>query len=366
MNILVTGTEGYLGSLLAPLLMERGHQVTGLDTGYYKAGCLYNAKGNVPRTLAKDVRHVTLDDVRGHDAVVHMAELSNDPLGELDPDITYEINHKGTLHLASAAKTAGVKRFIYMSSCSVYGVATDGDVTEETPPNPQTAYAICKTLCERDLKTLADKNFTVCYFRNATAFGASPRQRFDLVLNNLCGLAWTTKEIKMSSDGTPWRPLVHGLDIAKAIACAIEAPREAIQNEILNIGSNHQNYRVREIAEKVGKVFPGCKVSFGTLGADNRSYRVNFDKVRRHLPEFECEWDADKGVRQFYELFRQIEFTLDQFEHRAFTRIKQLQYLIRTNQIDQDLFWTKHPTSIGRQEPLILNGIPTNHLSPVS
>jgi nucleoside-diphosphate-sugar epimerase len=339
MNILITGTEGYLGSLLAPVLMERGHEVTGLDTGYYKAGYLYNAKGNAPHTLAKDIRHVTLDDLRGFDAVVHMAELSNDPLGELDPDITYEINHKGTLHLANTAKAASVKQFIYMSSCSVYGVATNGEVTEETPPNPQTAYAICKTLCERDLRMLTDKNFTVCYLRNATAFGASPRQRFDLVLNNLCGLAWTTNEIKMSSNGTPWRPLVHGLDIAKAIACAIDAPREAIDNEVFNVGSNGQNYRVRAIAEKVSEIFPNCTLSFGAQGADNRSYRVNFDKVRRHLPEFECDWDADKGVRQLYELFEQIEFTLDQFEHRAFTRIKQLQYLIRTSQVDRKFFW---------------------------
>jgi nucleoside-diphosphate-sugar epimerase len=339
MKILITGTEGYLGALLAPFLMGRGYQVTGVDTGFYKAGYLYNAKGNTPTTIVKDIRHLTVDDLRGHDVVVHMAELSNDPLGELDPNITYEINHKGTLHLANAAKAAGVKRFIYMSSCSVYGVATNGDVTEETKPNPQTAYAICKTLCERDLRLLADRHFAVCCFRNATAFGASPRQRFDLVLNNLCGLAWTFREIKMVSDGTPWRPIVHGLDIAKAILCAIEASTDAIHNEVFNIGSNEQNYRVREIAQKVAKVFPDAKVSFGTQGADNRSYRVNFDKVRKHLPAVECEWDADKGVRQFHELFRQIDFTRDQFEHRAFTRLKQLQYLIRTSQIDQKFFW---------------------------
>jgi nucleoside-diphosphate-sugar epimerase len=340
MKILVTGTEGYLGSLLAPLLLQLGHILTGVDTGYYKDGHLYRARGDIPHTLAKDIRHVTVDDLKGHDAVVHMAELSNDPLGELNPEITYEVNHKGTLHLANTAKAAGVGRFIYMSSCSVYGVATAGDVTEETKPNPQTAYAICKTLCERDLKLLADKNFVPCYFRNATAFGAAPRQRFDLVLNNLCGLAWTTKEIKMISDGTPWRPLIHGLDIAKAISLAIEAPAEAIYNETFNIGSNTQNYRVREIAEKVAAVFPDCKLSFGSQGADNRSYRVNFDKVRRHLPQFECAWDADKGVRQFFELFKRIAMNADLFNHRGFTRLKQLQYLISTGQIDRNFFWT--------------------------
>ena len=338
MKVLVTGSEGYLGALLVPVLLEQGHDITGVDTGYYNSGCLYKANGHSATTLAKDIRQLTCDDLRGHDAVVHMAELSNDPLGELDASVTYAINHKGTIHLADCAKTAGVKRFIYMSSCSVYGIAADGEVTEETPPNPQTAYAICKTLCERDLKQLASKEFVPCYFRNATAFGTSPRQRFDILLNNLCGLAWTTKEIKMISDGTPWRPLVHGLDIAKAIACALDAPAEAIYNETFNVGANGQNYRVKEVAEKVAKVFPGCSMSFGSQ-SDNRSYRVNFDKIRKHLPEFQCDWDADKGVEQFYQLFRQIDFTLETFEYRAFTRLKQLQYLIRTGQIDKSFFW---------------------------
>ena len=340
MKILVTGSEGYLGALLAPVLLEHGHEVTGVDTGYYKSGYLYNARGDSPQTLAKDIRHLTVDDLRGYDAVVHMAELSNDPLGELNSSVTYEINHKGTMHLANIAKTAGVKRFIYMSSCSVYGVATNGEVTEETKPNPQTAYAICKTLCERDLKQLADKNFAPCYFRNATAFGASPRQRFDVLLNNLCGLAWTTREIKMISDGTPWRPLVHGLDITQAISCALDAPAEAVYDEIFNIGSNDQNYQVKEVAEKVAKVFPDCTLSFGSH-SDNRSYRVNFDKVRKHLPEFQCEWDADRGVEQFYQLFRQIDFTPQTFEYRAFTRLKQLQYLIRSGQVDNSFFWIR-------------------------
>ncbi len=339
MKILVTGTEGYLGALLAPRLLRRGFEVTGVDTGFYRSGQLYHSEGDTPRTLTRDIRRLTREDLRGHDVVVHMAELSNDPLGELSPDITYEINHKGTLHLAEVAKAAGVKRFIYMSSCSVYGVATEGDVTEASKTNPQTAYAICKTLCERDLLELASKDFAVTFFRNATAFGASPRQRFDLVLNNLCGLAWTTREIKMVSDGTPWRPLVHGLDIAKAIECAIDAPVEAIDREVFNIGSNAQNYRVREIAEKVGRIFAGCAVTFGTQGADNRSYRVNFDKIRRHLPTFECEWDADAGVQQFYTLFKQIHFTKELFELPAFTRLKQLQHLIRTGQIDAGFFW---------------------------
>jgi nucleoside-diphosphate-sugar epimerase len=340
MKILATGTEGYLGSLLVPLLLARGHEVTGVDVGYYKSGYLYHAHGDQPKTLVRDIRHLTPEDLQGHDAVVHMAELSNDPTGELAPHITYEINHKGSVRLARIAKDAGVRRFIYMSSCSVYGVAGgEVPVTEETPVNPQTAYAVCKTLCERDILAMADAGFSPVFFRNSTAFGASPRQRFDLVVNNLSGLAWTTKEIKMTSDGTPWRPLVHGLDIGKAVCCALAAPMDAIHGQILNIGSNDQNYRIREVAEIVAGCFPGCTTTFGTQGADNRSYRVSFDKLSKHLPDFFCEWDVAKGARQFYELFQRIDFTSEDFEFRPFTRLKQLQYLIRTGQIDSNFFW---------------------------
>lgn len=340
MRVLVTGTEGYLGSLLVPVLLGAGHEITGVDTGFYRSGLLYHVGGAWPRTLTRDIRELAVDDLHGHDAVVHMAELSNDPTGELVPDITYDINHRGTLRLAELARAAGIRRFVYTSSCSVYGVATgEVPVTEEAPVNPQTSYAVCKTLCERDLGAMAGDDFSPVFLRNATAFGASPRQRFDLVLNNLCGWAFTTGEIKMVSDGTPWRPLVHGLDIAKAIRCALEAPREDIHGQILNVGSNAQNYRIREIAEIVGEVFPGCQISFGTQGSDNRSYRVNFDKIHRVLPTFSCEWDARMGARQLYEIFRRIELRAEDFEQRAYTRLKQLQYLLRTGQIDQRFFW---------------------------
>lgn len=224
MKVLVTGTEGYLGSLLAPMLMQRGYDVLAVDTGFYKVGWLYNGSDRTAQTLNKDIRQLTAEDFAGVEAVVHMAELSNDPTGALAPNITYDINHKGSIHIANLAKAAGVRRFVYMSSCSVYGVATGSDVTEESSTNPQTAYAICKTLVERDVTAMADDGFSPTFLRNATAFGASPRMRFDIVLNNLSGLAWTTKEIKMTSDGTPWRPLVHGLDICKAIVCTLEAP----------------------------------------------------------------------------------------------------------------------------------------------
>ena len=339
MKILVTGTEGYLGSLLPPLLIAKGHKVIGVDTGFYKVGWLYNGTEITVKTLNKDIRNINPEDLEGVDAIVHKAELSNDPTGQLAPHITYDINHLGSVRLANLAKTMGVRRFVYMSSCSVYGIATDGDVTEESPVNPQTAYAECKTLVERDIKLLADDDFSPTFMRNATAFGASPRMRFDIVLNNLAGLAWTTKEIKMTSDGTPWRPLVHALDICKAIVCVLEAPRDIIHNQVFNVGDTQNNYRVREIAQIIAATFPDCKLTFGNNGADNRSYRVSFEKINTILPGFKCDWNAERGAQQLLNLFQQIDMTEDTFLFRGFTRLKQLEYLIRTQQLDQNFFW---------------------------
>jgi nucleoside-diphosphate-sugar epimerase len=321
--------------------MRRGHDVIGLDTGYYKDRMLYRSGDALPRTIVKDLREVGYSDLAGCDAIVHMAELSNDPAGQLAPHITYEINHKGSVHLAELARKAGVRRFVYMSSCSVYGVSGGDFVTEESPVNPQTAYGICKTLVERGLRELATAEFVPTFMRNATAYGASPRMRFDIVLNNLAGLAWTTKEIRMTSDGTPWRPIVHGLDICQAIIGVLESPLEAVANEVFNVGDTEHNYRVREIAEIVGEVFPGCSVSFGPPSPDNRSYRVSFDKIRKHIPAFKCCWDARRGARQLLDLFRRIDMTEEVFQYRAFTRLKQLEYLIRTRQIDENFFWAE-------------------------
>lgn len=341
MKVLVTGTEGYIGSLLAPMLMQYGHEVIGVDTGFYKVGWLYNGTELTAKTLNKDIRHITAEDLQGVEAVVHMAELSNDPAGQLSPTITYDINHKGSVRLASLAKAAGVRRFVYMSSCSVYGVASAGDVTEESAVNPQTAYAECKTLVEQDLKPMADDSFSPTFMRNATAFGASPRMRFDIVLNNLAGLAWTIQEIKMTSDGTPWRPLVHVLDICKAIVCSLEAPRDIVHNQVFNVGDTVQNYQVKEVAEIIAEVFQGCQLSFGDNGADNRSYRVSFEKINKTLPGFKCDWNAQRGAQQLFDLFTQIDMSADTFLFRGFTRLKQLEYLIRTQQIDKDFFWSK-------------------------
>jgi nucleoside-diphosphate-sugar epimerase len=321
--------------------MRRGYEVIGLDTGYYRERSLYRSGDALPRTIVKDLRAVEYSDLKGCDAVVHMAELSNDPAGQLAPHITYEINHKGSVHLAELARKAGVQRFVYMSSCSVYGVSGNDFVTEESPVNPQTAYGICKTLVERDLRELATAEFVPIVMRNATAYGASPRMRFDIVLNNLAGLAWTTNEIRMTSDGTPWRPIVHGLDICQAMIGVLEAPLEAVANEIFNVGDTEHNYRVREIAEIVGEVFPNCSVSFGPPSPDNRSYRVSFEKIRKHIPGFKCRWDARGGAEQLLDLFRRVDMTAEVFQYRAFTRLKQLEYLIRTKQIDDNFLWTE-------------------------
>jgi nucleoside-diphosphate-sugar epimerase len=338
MKVLVTGTEGYLGCLLGAELFRDGHEVLGLDTGFYKAGWLYNGLDKTPQTLVKDVREVRHEDLAGVDAVVHMAELSNDPLGQLSPTITYEVNHQGSIRLAKLAKEAGVERFVYMSSCSVYGVA-EGVVDETSETNPQTAYAECKALVERDLAPLAGDGFSPTMLRNATAFGASPRMRFDIVLNNLAGLAWTTGKIAMVSDGSPKRPLVHALDIAKAIRCVLVAPRDAIHRQTFNVGSNEQNYRVRDIAEVVGAAFPGAEVTFGPAGEDNRSYEVSFDKIASELPGFSCDWDAESGAAQLHRVFSAIDLDESTFTGRGHTRLKQLEYLIKTGQLDEKLFW---------------------------
>jgi len=340
MKLLVTGTDGYIGTILGPVLLEHGHEVTGLDTGYYRDGWLYHARlRKIPATLDKDIRDITEDDVRGFDAVIHLAELSNDPLGQLHPEITYRINHVGSVDLARKCKAVGVERFIYASSCSVYGTGTDEFKTEESAVNPQTAYAECKAMVERDVSALADDNFSPTFLRNATAYGASPRMRFDIVLNNLAALAWTTGEIKMTSDGMPWRPLVHVLDICKAVACVLAADRGTVHNQIFNVGDTRQNYRIKEIAEIISEVFPGCSVTFGRNDGDNRSYRVSFDKINSVLPGFECEQDARSGAEQLREIFERLKMSPEIFNSRSYTRLKQLSYLIQTEQLDDNFFW---------------------------
>jgi len=342
MRILVTGTEGYIGARLAPWLAAAGHEVRGLDTGLYRDGCLYIDPLRMPvapQTTFKDVRLVTSDDFAGVDAVVHLAELSNDPLGQNRPELTFRINHEGSVRIAQAAREAGVRRFVYASSCSVYGVGSGDFLDENAATDPQTAYAECKVRVERDLRTMADDAFSVVFLRNATAYGPSPRMRFDIVLNDLCALAHTRRLIAMISDGSPWRPIVHIEDICEAMRCAVEAPAPAVNGEIFNVGATAENYRIREIAHVVATAFPECEVSSGPPGQDNRSYRVSFEKIAHRLPGFRTRWSAAEGARELRRLFERIGFTKEDHEFRAYTRLKQIKHLQRTGQVDDDLFW---------------------------
>ena len=343
MNVLITGTEGYIGMRLACWLIALGHKVKGVDSGYYRDGTLYLdpiGMPELPHTIYKDLRTLTASDFEGFEAVVHLAELSNDPLGERRPEVTFAINHEGSVRIAQAARAAGVRRFVYASSCSVYGAALSDQVDESSPVNPQTAYAQCKTLVERDLKGMADESFSIVFLRNATAYGPSPRMRFDIVLNDLCALAWTQKRIAMISDGTPWRPVVHIEDICEAIRCALEAPGSAVNGEIFNVGSTSENYRIRDIARIVASVFPGCEVTMGPPGGDNRSYRVSFEKIAIRLPGFRARWTAEAGAMELRRLFERIEMSRPMYEFRAFTRLKQLNWLQQTGQLDGNLYWS--------------------------
>jgi len=343
-RVLVTGTQGYLGCLLAPLLIDDGHEVVGLDTGFYKNGWLCplhpaGVHGRLePPTWARDIRDVTVEDLGGFDAIVHAAELSNDPLGELIGDITFEVNHRGSVQLAERAKRAGVSRFVYMSSCSVYGVA-EGIVDETSPINPITSYAKCKALVERDLIAMADDDFSPTVLRNPTAFGASPRMRFDIVLNNLAGLAWTEHHIAVTSDGSPWRPLVHVLDVAQAVRCALRAARQTVHSLVVNVGSEENNCTVREIAEIVSAEFPGCELTFGPPSIDNRSYRAAFGKIREVLPDFHAAWDVAAGAAQLHRVFTSVAMDAETFYGRGHNRLNQIEYLLKTGQVDECLFW---------------------------
>jgi nucleoside-diphosphate-sugar epimerase len=344
-RVLLTGIDGYLGAVMAPVLASRGHEVVGLDAGFYREGRLYEAPGPAPAVITKDIRRLVPSDLHGVEAVVHLAELSNDPLGRHVPEATYAINGEGSARLARLAKAAGVRRFLYSSSCSVYGAGTGDWRTEESPAEPLTAYAACKLRTEAVLGGLADERFSPTCLRNATAYGASPRMRFDIVLNQFAGEAWTARRIVMNSDGSPWRPLVHVLDVADAFACVLDAPAAAVHNQIFNVGCDAENYRVRDIAQLVAEACPGCEVTFGPAGADGRSYRVSFAKIAAALPAFACRWTARAGAVQLLELFERIRMTRSTFEFRGFTRLAQLRHLVACGDLDEQLFWRREPAA---------------------
>jgi nucleoside-diphosphate-sugar epimerase len=336
-KVLVTGHGGYIGAVLAPFLARAGHEVTGLDTMFYDGCDLFEPEQ--VETVRADVRDVRSQDLEPYDAVVHLAALSNDPLGDLDRELTLAINFEATVELARAAREAGVKRFVFASSCSMYGAAADGEpVDENAPLKPLTAYAESKVRAEEALAQLADPDFAPVSMRNATAYGASPRLRLDIVLNNLVGWALTTGQVRILSDGTPWRPLVHIEDIARATLAVLEAPAESVSGEAFNVGAD--NYQVRELAEIVRDAVGGCELEFAGSGdPDPRSYRVDFGKLRRALPELELTWTARAGAEELVTAYRRAGLTFEEFDGARYTRLKRLRALAENGALDDELRW---------------------------
>lgn len=347
MRVLVTGHHGYIGSVAAPMLVDAGHDVTGLDTFFYE-GCDFLADAIEVPALRMDVRDVTPGILEGFDGILHLAALSNDPLGELDAELTREINLHGTVDLARAAKEAGVRRFVFASSCSMYGASgTDGLMTEDAPLRPLTAYAESKVRAEEALFELADDDFAPTFMRNATAYGASPRVRFDVVLNNLSAWAYTTGKVLIMSDGTPWRPLVHVRDIVGAAAAALVAPSERVANQAFNVGANSENYRISELAETVHETFPGCEIEYAEgAGPDPRSYRVDFSKLAETLPEAKPVWTARDGALELLEAFRVVGIESTSFD--SYTRLSRLKSLVDEGALDDALRWQRTPEPVQR------------------
>lgn len=339
MRVLVTGHKGYIGTVMVPMLQKRGHDVIGIDSDLYRNSTYGEALPEV-KEIIKDVRDVEKADIKGVEAIIHLAGLSNDMLGDLNPVITYEINHKASVRLAGMAKELGIKRFVFASSCSNYGAADDKIQDEHGILNPVTPYAISKVMVERDLSAMADDQFSPTFMRNATAYGVSPRIRFDIVLNNLTAWAYTTGHVFLKSDGTPWRPLVHIEDISLAVIAVMESPREIVHNETFNIGRNSENYQIHQLADFVQKIVPNSEIEFAAdAGPDKRNYRVNFDKYERTFPNYELTWDARLGVQQIYESYRKFNLKKDEYEGPKYKRIAQLKYLLSSGQLDEKLRW---------------------------
>jgi len=342
MRILVTGHDGYIGAVLTPMLSAAGFEVEGLDTFYYR-DCTFGEAPRWERARSRDVRDVTVRDLEGFDAIVHLAALSNDPLGDLRPELTYDINLKATIALARLAKETGVRRFLMSSSCSVYGTSNGDVATEESPLAPLTPYAISKVRAEEAISAMADASFSPVFMRNATAYGASPKLRLDLMVNNLVGWAQTAGKVRIMSDGTPWRPLVHVEDIARAFVAVLEAPADATHNQAINIGSDDQNYQVRDVAEIVRDVAQGAKVEYAAGGAaDARDYRVSFAKLRALVPSFAPAWDVRRGARQLYDAFTEAGMEAVELQGaRRYVRLQQLRHLLGRGELDAELRWTR-------------------------
>lgn len=340
MRVLITGHDGYIGSVLTPIVREAGHEVAGLDAFWFE-GCALGPEPDAAPALRLDVRDVEVDHIRGFDAVVHLAAISNDPVGHLDPGRTYEVNHRGSVRMAEAAKRAGVERFVFASSCSLYGAASPDDLlTESASFNPVTPYGESKVLAEHDIAELADDNFSPVFLRNATVYGYSPRLRLDLVVNDFVASAFATGEVVIKSDGTPWRPLVHIEDVSHAIVAALQAPREAIHGQAFNVGRTQENHQVRDIADIVTEVLPDSRVTYVEGGGpDARCYRVDFSKAEQGLPGFQPRWTVRDGASELVEAYRRFGLSVDDLTSSRFIRLRRIESLREEGRVGPDLRW---------------------------
>ncbi|HKO47528.1 MAG TPA: SDR family oxidoreductase [Polyangiaceae bacterium] len=340
MKVLVTGHRGYIGVEMVSVLAKAGHEVVGLDTGFFNGCDFRGAPDDIPE-LVVDLRDVTEEQLKSFDAIAHLGALSNDPLGDLNPNLTYDINLHASVKLARAAKAAGVKRFLFSSSCSLYGAGGDGFLDETAAFNPQTPYGESKIRVEQELTSLADESFSPVYLRNATAYGVSRRLRADIVVNNLVGHAITTGKVLLQSDGSPWRPLVHLRDIIQAFECCLAAPRDAIHDQAFNVGKTSENFRIRDVANTVAEVVPNCEVAFAAgASADNRDYRVDFSKIEAKLPGFSTKWTLRAGIEELYQAYKAGGMTREVWQGPLYYRLPTIRGLMANGTLDINL---RHP-----------------------